>query len=304
MEAKKFDAALAVIKSLPEKGPYRPSNETLLLFYGYYKQATQGNNTQSAPWAFDIVAKAKWDAWKKYENLSKEQAMQGYVDTLLKVIEDIPESEKQSLVGLDKKNVLQEFLSLVNEPLELNSDNIIPETDEADPQIDECTSIKSDDEYWDADRVDMEKTVIEVNDVAEVDQASNSQTGPDTSMEVSATVVDSDKSMPETKDVDTCKIGDDISLSEFQGMFNTALGDLQKDISNVIVAVTRLEEALKVPAERTDKPNQSLAAAKRAVEVSTDFKRFLRWNWKWALFLVIWPFITQFIIGKMRSKKS
>ena len=69
-------------------GPYRPSNETLLLFYGYYKQATQGNNTQSAPWAFDVVAKAKWDAWKKYEDLSKEQAMQGYVDTLLKVFDN------------------------------------------------------------------------------------------------------------------------------------------------------------------------------------------------------------------------
>ena len=32
---------------------------------------------------------------------------------LLQVIEDIPESEKQNLVSLDKRNVLQEFLTLV-----------------------------------------------------------------------------------------------------------------------------------------------------------------------------------------------
>jgi len=41
-------------------GPFQPSYELMLSFYGYYKQATEGQCTRPKPWAWDVVAKKKW----------------------------------------------------------------------------------------------------------------------------------------------------------------------------------------------------------------------------------------------------
>ena len=54
-----FEKSVEESKSLPDK----PSNETLLLLYSLYKQATKGDNTAEEPAPFDFVARAKYDAW-------------------------------------------------------------------------------------------------------------------------------------------------------------------------------------------------------------------------------------------------
>ncbi|XP_018334430.1 acyl-CoA-binding domain-containing protein 6 [Agrilus planipennis] len=54
-------------------------NATLLSLYAYYKQATNGPCTSSRPGLFDLKAKSKWDAWKKLENMAKEEAKTLYV---------------------------------------------------------------------------------------------------------------------------------------------------------------------------------------------------------------------------------
>ena len=72
-----FLQAVANSKTLAEK----PDNETLLKLYSLYKQATEGDNTESGPAnAFDFVAKFKHEAWSKLQGLSKEGAMQQYID--------------------------------------------------------------------------------------------------------------------------------------------------------------------------------------------------------------------------------
>ncbi|MBS4044218.1 MAG: acyl-CoA-binding protein [Chitinophagaceae bacterium] len=72
-----FEAAVANSKTLTEK----PSNEILLKLYSLYKQATQGDNTEAAPSnPFDFVAKAKHDAWEKLKGITKESAIQQYID--------------------------------------------------------------------------------------------------------------------------------------------------------------------------------------------------------------------------------
>lgn len=58
------------------------SEEQQLTFYGLFKQAKQGDCTGPKPWAFNMVAAAKWKAWKKQEGLSSESAMQKYIDFL------------------------------------------------------------------------------------------------------------------------------------------------------------------------------------------------------------------------------
>ena len=67
-------------------GPYQPSNDMKLKFYGYYKQATQGKCNQAKPSFWDVVGRAKWSAWNNCENMTKDEAKQLYIDEIKKVI--------------------------------------------------------------------------------------------------------------------------------------------------------------------------------------------------------------------------
>lgn len=83
----KFNAAVSVIRNLPKNGSYQPSNELMLRFYGFYKQATEGPAKGPRPAFWDVVKRAKWDAWARLGNMPKETAMQAYVDELNKIVE-------------------------------------------------------------------------------------------------------------------------------------------------------------------------------------------------------------------------
>ncbi|MDM0114705.1 acyl-CoA-binding protein [Variovorax sp. J22R133] len=73
-----FEAAEANSKLLTEK----PDNVTLLKIYGYFKQATRGDNTEKKPSFSDFVARAKWDAWTAQKGLSADEAKQKYIDLI------------------------------------------------------------------------------------------------------------------------------------------------------------------------------------------------------------------------------
>ncbi len=74
-----FEAAQANAKQLAE----RPDNPTLLKIYGLFKQASEGDNTQTKRPAFsDFVARAKWDAWTANKGLTADAAKQGYIDLI------------------------------------------------------------------------------------------------------------------------------------------------------------------------------------------------------------------------------
>ncbi|XP_063423406.1 acyl-CoA-binding domain-containing protein 5-like isoform X2 [Mytilus trossulus] len=89
----RFDAAVKVIHGLPKEGPFQPSYEIMLTFYGLYKQATEGTCTKPKPWSWDIVAKKKWDAWNKLGTLTSDQAMDLYVEELKKIVEAMPQEK-------------------------------------------------------------------------------------------------------------------------------------------------------------------------------------------------------------------
>ncbi|MDX1668721.1 MAG: acyl-CoA-binding protein [Limnobacter sp.] len=74
----RFEQAVSESKSLPE----RPDNQTLLKIYALFKQASEGDNTGKRPGFTDIVGRAKFDAWKKLEGTSPDQAMQNYIDLI------------------------------------------------------------------------------------------------------------------------------------------------------------------------------------------------------------------------------
>ncbi|XP_069703645.1 acyl-CoA-binding domain-containing protein 4 isoform X1 [Periplaneta americana] len=83
----KFRAAVNVIRNLPKNGSYQPSHELMLRFYAYFKQATEGPCMASRPAFWEVVKKMKWDAWTKLGNMSREEAMNNYVEELKKIVE-------------------------------------------------------------------------------------------------------------------------------------------------------------------------------------------------------------------------
>ena len=78
----KFEQAVADSKQLTA----RPDNNTLLLLYSLYKQATEGDAPGEGPSnPFDFIAKAKHDAWMKLEGTSAEDAMNQYIAAVEKL---------------------------------------------------------------------------------------------------------------------------------------------------------------------------------------------------------------------------
>lgn len=51
-----------------------PNNEEKGLLYGLYKQTLMGDIDIEQPAFYQFEAKAKWNAWKKQEGKSKEEA--------------------------------------------------------------------------------------------------------------------------------------------------------------------------------------------------------------------------------------
>ena len=73
-----FEAAVAASKNLSTK----PDNDTLLKIYSLYKQATKGDASGKRPGMFDMVGRAKFDAWAKFKGTSSDDAKQQYVDLI------------------------------------------------------------------------------------------------------------------------------------------------------------------------------------------------------------------------------
>ena len=57
-----------------------PSMGDLLILYGLYKQATAGDCDIAQPWAIQVEARAKWEAWNKNKKMDKFTAMRNYID--------------------------------------------------------------------------------------------------------------------------------------------------------------------------------------------------------------------------------
>ena len=57
-----------------------PSDEDLLILYGLYKQATQGDCTIPQPWRVQVEARERWDAWFKNCGMYRETAMKKYIE--------------------------------------------------------------------------------------------------------------------------------------------------------------------------------------------------------------------------------
>ena len=76
---KRFERAQADVKTLTT----RPSNDELLTLYALFKQATAGEaSAAKKPGRFDLVGKAKYDAWSRLGGTPADQAKERYVATV------------------------------------------------------------------------------------------------------------------------------------------------------------------------------------------------------------------------------
>ncbi|KAL7753853.1 Acyl-CoA binding domain containing 5 [Sorochytrium milnesiophthora] len=87
----KFARAVETIQSLPETGSIEPSPEEKLKFYGLYKQATEGNCNVKKPAFWDLVSRAKRDAWIALKDMPKLTAKQQYVAQFVEFLRRYPD---------------------------------------------------------------------------------------------------------------------------------------------------------------------------------------------------------------------
>lgn len=72
--AERFTAAQAKAKGFKKA----PTNDQLLDLYALYKQGTNGDASGARPGMFDLVGRAKYDAWTKLKGTTKDAAMESY----------------------------------------------------------------------------------------------------------------------------------------------------------------------------------------------------------------------------------
>ncbi|KAG9273665.1 acyl-CoA-binding domain-containing protein 5-B-like isoform X1 [Astyanax mexicanus] len=111
IDERRFEAAVKVMRKLPEDGTFEPSDEMLALFYSYYKQATVGPCNTTKPNAWDSIGKAKWEAWKALGEMTKEQAMKEYIQEIQLILEMIPVTEEM----VDLMDELDPFYEVVED---------------------------------------------------------------------------------------------------------------------------------------------------------------------------------------------
>ena len=73
----KFEKCVGMIRNGPEK---KTTDDVKLQFYSLYKQATEGNCHLKQPWAIQVIARAKWDAWKALEGMIADDAKRKYIE--------------------------------------------------------------------------------------------------------------------------------------------------------------------------------------------------------------------------------
>ncbi|KAK3546737.1 hypothetical protein QTP70_033611, partial [Hemibagrus guttatus] len=108
---RRFEAAVKVMRTLPADGVFVPSDDMLIRFYTYHRQATLGVCNSSEACGRDTLSEAKWEAWKALGDMSKEEAMKAYVEEILQILEMIPVTEEVS----DLLDVLEPFYEVVED---------------------------------------------------------------------------------------------------------------------------------------------------------------------------------------------
>ncbi|XP_058969221.2 acyl-CoA-binding domain-containing protein 6 [Pocillopora verrucosa] len=126
---KLFEAATEFVRTIKNL-----SDEKKLTFYALYKQAKEGPCNTSRPGFWDMIGKAKWDSWKKLGDMSKQEALERYIQELF---ETDPEWEAKYAVTDDltpketEKPVHKQTMGLAVSTLRGNEDDVISDANKS-----------------------------------------------------------------------------------------------------------------------------------------------------------------------------
>ncbi|KAJ2958929.1 hypothetical protein NQZ79_g5535 [Umbelopsis isabellina] len=111
----KYEKALLLVQQLTASSGIQPSKEQKLQLYACYKQVSGDVNTPR-PGLFDVIGRAKWDAWKNMGGTEPINAKERYVNILLQVAS---EAFQKSGANENARNILQALGSTkLDEPVE------------------------------------------------------------------------------------------------------------------------------------------------------------------------------------------
>ncbi|KAH8549680.1 acyl CoA binding protein-domain-containing protein [Umbelopsis sp. PMI_123] len=105
----RFTKALSIVEHLPASSSFQPTKEEKLRLYGLFKQASEGDIVGSRPGVWDVVGRAKWDAWKRLEGMNSLEAKRMYVEALLNVA---TETLKRSNDVTQAQSIIQAFSTM------------------------------------------------------------------------------------------------------------------------------------------------------------------------------------------------
>jgi len=80
-----LDQAFADAQENVKKLTSRPANDELLRLYALFKQGSKGDVEGKRPGRFDMVNRAKYDAWAKVAGTSSADAKQSYIDLVARL---------------------------------------------------------------------------------------------------------------------------------------------------------------------------------------------------------------------------
>ncbi|KAG8189918.1 hypothetical protein JTE90_009063 [Oedothorax gibbosus] len=103
-----FQEATKKVKTLKEE----PGNDVKLKLYALFKQSTEGSCKQPKPGMFDMIGKAKWDAWNALGSMSQEDAQKKYAA----LVDELSAETEQTEAGGTKEASKYEGISFTVAP--------------------------------------------------------------------------------------------------------------------------------------------------------------------------------------------
>uniref|UniRef100_A0A1I7U516 ACB domain-containing protein n=1 Tax=Caenorhabditis tropicalis TaxID=1561998 RepID=A0A1I7U516_9PELO len=164
-----FETAVFIVQNLPKDGPVKTSTDEKLNFYALFKQATHGKCDIPKPSFFDVQGVYKWNAWKKLESMSSEEAKNVYVDAIVKKIRDVQKTYKtEEWMKGDVYDLLAPKFEILGvlEKKEIGEE-IEKKTGEEDEVVIEKTDVKENEEKENEETMNSSACILSDNEYAD-----------------------------------------------------------------------------------------------------------------------------------------
>lgn len=304
----RFNAAVNVIRGLPKNGSYQPSNDMMLRFYSYFKQATLGPCTQKKPPFWDVVGRAKYDAYKRLNNMPKERAMELYVEELKKIIETMSYNDNVA----DVMGSASELNGIDFSDLEAVAPEAIRKV-RSNPNSPFASREAS------PIRAPLQNGYTNGTN-GQVHSLVNGHTNLEENFQSGYTTEHSDDEYIDTVDDDTYLHNEPVQTRLSRSTTRRSFGELDHQVKGITSTSTnyqQIEPAINQILRTIECMNNDLQQINRRIDIverlmttiDTNQARYPRW-WpftdispNWFVFMLLWPFLAQ-RLGKMLQKKS